>query len=286
MRMLRRRPTGTDANEIAMHAAKHSWGGRITAIGTVVALVFSAFSLWETSLKQAELSVHIPGVVTYARDTTTSDDIRPSGGFEVLAVPVTIANGGARDAAVLALQLDVKNLQTGLSARFEATYTAEPSYFNPDPKTVRQKAPFSALVIAGRSAWRGTIVFYPVSYSNGKALTPEGQLRDFYDEMNKLRKKYESELGVNINVLSQLREKVPNLPEWAELDAYQAKVLNQKDTVEVTLKLVRPAPSGWFDRVLDVPVPPITLTLEAPSFWSRSLEAGELVRVRAVNPGT
>ena len=71
----------------------------VLAIGTVVALVFSAFSLWETSLKQAELSVHVPGVVTYARDTTASADIRPSGGFEVLALPVTIANGGARDAA-------------------------------------------------------------------------------------------------------------------------------------------------------------------------------------------
>ena len=53
MRILRRRPAGTDANEIAMHAAKSSGGGRITAVGTVVALVFSAYSLWETSLKQA-----------------------------------------------------------------------------------------------------------------------------------------------------------------------------------------------------------------------------------------
>jgi hypothetical protein len=269
-----------------MHGAKHSWGGRITAIGTVVALVFSAFSLWETSLKQAELSVHVPGVITYARDTTASNDIMPSGGFEVLAIPVTIANGGARDAAVVALRLDVKNLNTGLSARFDATYTAEPSYFNPNPKTVRQKMPFSALVIAGRSAWRGTIVFYPVSYSNGKALKPEGQLRGFYDELNKLRKKYETELGANINTLDQLREKVPNLPEWAELDAYQAKVLNQNDKVEVTLKLVRPAPRGWLDRVLEVAVAPITLTLEAPSFWSRSLEGGELVRVRLLSPET
>jgi hypothetical protein len=269
-----------------MHGAKHSWGSRITAIGTVVALAFSAFSLWETSLKQADLSVHVPGVITYARDTTASDDIRPSGGFEVLAVPVTIANGGARDAAVVTLRLDVKNLSTGLSASFEATYTAEPSYFNPNPKTVRQKMPFSALVIAGRSAWRGTIVFYPVSYSNGKALTPVAQLRDFYDELNKIRKKYETELGANINTLSQLREKVPNLPEWAAEEAYQAKVLNQNDKVEATLKLVRPAPSGWLDRILNVPVAPITLTLEAPAFWSRSLEGGELVRVRLLSPET
>jgi hypothetical protein len=125
MRVLRRRPVGTDANEVAMHTATHSGGTIVTAIVSTVALVFSAYSLWETSLKRADLSVFIPGVVTYARDTTPSVAIQPSGGFEVLAVPVTIANGGARDAAIVALHLDVKNLQTGLSARFEATYTAE-----------------------------------------------------------------------------------------------------------------------------------------------------------------
>ena len=54
MSIFRRRPIGTDANEIAMHVAKHSGGSRITVIGTVIALVFSAYSLWETSLKQAK----------------------------------------------------------------------------------------------------------------------------------------------------------------------------------------------------------------------------------------
>src|SRR5262245_58029371 len=286
MQMLRRRPAGTDANEIATHVSRHSWGNRTTAIGTVVALSFSAFSLWETSLKQADVSVHIPGVVTYARDTTSSTSMTPSGGFEVLAVPITIANGGARDAAVVAVELDVKNLGTGLSARFEAAYTAEPSYFNPDPNAVRQKTPFSALVIAGRSAWRGTVVFYPVTYSNGKALTPEVQLTAFYDEMNKVRQKYETELGGNINTLSQLREKVPNLPEWVELDAYRAKVLNPRDKVGVTLKLVRPEPSGWLDRVLDAPVQPIMRTLQVPDFDTRMVGGGELVRVRSLRPQT
>ena len=97
----------------------------------------------------------------------------PDGGFEVLAVPITIANGGARDAAVLGLELDVKNLQyrperplRGHLRRGAPTSTPR--------RQCRQKTPFSALVIAGRSAWTGTIVFYPVSYSNRKALTSEG----------------------------------------------------------------------------------------------------------------
>src|SRR5262245_5625080 len=278
MRIFRRRPAGTDANEIAMHAARHSGGGRAAAVVSAVALVFSAYSLWETSLKQADLSVYVPGVVTYARDSAANVEIRPSGGWEVFAVPITIANSGARDAAVVAVELDVKNLPTGLRARFEATYIAEPSYFNPNPDSVRQKAPFSALVIAGRSAWRGTVVFYPVSYSNGKALTPELQVRKLYDAMEV---KYANELKMGTGFFDDLRKRHPDLPEFAEADAYQAKVLNRGDRIEVTLKLVRPAPTGWIDRLLDAPVPPITLTLEAPNFWPGS---GEIVRVRRVSP--
>ena len=99
-----------------MHAAKHSWGSRITAIGTVVALVFSAFNLWETSLKQAELTPYITGVVTYERDRTANLSVQPDGGFEVLAVPITIANSGAREGAILSLQLD--GLRTARSSKF------------------------------------------------------------------------------------------------------------------------------------------------------------------------
>jgi hypothetical protein len=91
--------------------------------------------------------------ITYERDATAVQNLRPVGGFEVFAAPITIANGGARDAVVAALKLDAKNLQTGLTARFRAAYIAEPSYFNVDTAAAaRQKTPFSALVIAGRSA--------------------------------------------------------------------------------------------------------------------------------------
>jgi hypothetical protein len=274
MRLFRRRPIGTDANEVAMHAAKG--GGRITAIGTVMALVFSAYSLWETSLKQADLSVYVTGVVTYERDTSDDTSIQPAGGFEVLAVPVTIANSGARDGAVLSLQLDAKNPKTGLTARFEATYTADATYFAATGAK-RPKTPFSALVIAGRSAWTGTVLFYPASYSNGnKSLTPVDKVAAFNNE---LRKKYASEMD-GASSISVLREKLPNLAEFAELDAYGAKVLKQNDKVEVTLKLVSPAPSGWLDRALGTPVDPITLTLDMPDIPEGRVERGGLVRLR------
>jgi hypothetical protein len=281
MRILRRGPAGTDANELALHAARNSGGNLVTAAVSAIALLFSGFSLWETSLKQADLSVYVAGVVTYARDNNASLAILPSGGFEVFAVPVTIANSGARDAAVLGLQLDVKNSQSGLSARFEATYIAEASYFNTDSRT-REKTPFSALVIAGRTAWRGTVVFYPVSYSNGKSLTPVGKVREFNDM---LRTKYATEMG-GASSISVLREKLPNLPELAELDAYSAKVVEPDVKAEMTLRIISPAPSNWLDRALDVPVPPITLTLQTPAFHMPDVLKGEPVRLRSANPET
>jgi hypothetical protein len=136
-------------------------------------------------------------------------------------------------------------------------------------------------VIAGRSAWTGTVLFYPVSYSNGKALTPVDKVADFN---NALRKKYAEDMGGALS-LSVLREKRPDLPEWAEQEAYEAKVLNRNDTVEATLRLISPAPSGWLDRVLAGPVRPITLTLEMPNVSVRALEA-DLVRLRSARPGS
>ena len=281
MRILRRRPAGADANEIAMHAAKSSGGGRITAVGTVVALAFSGYSLWETSLKQADLTPYVTGVVTYERDRTANLSIQPDGGFEVLAVPITIANSGARDGPILALQLDVKNRSTGLAARFEATYAVDGTYFAAKGDK-RPKAPFSALVIAGRSAWTGTVLFYPVSYSDERALTPIAQIREFYDAM---RTKYAKEME-GVSSISALRARHPDLPEFADADAFEAKVIQPKGKADITLKLVVPAPSGWLDRALAAQVPPITLTFQMPDVSVPSMLDGEFVRLRRVGPET
>jgi len=282
MRILRRHPAGTDANEIATHAAKHSGSSWITAIVSAIALVFSAYSLWETSLKQADLTPYVTGVVTYERDQT--DDIRtqPSGGFEVLAVPITIANGGARDGAVLAMQLEAKNLSTGLTARFAATYKVDSNYFAATKRgDKRPKTPFSALVVAGRSSWTGTVLFYPVSYSDERALTPIIKIREFYKAM---RAKYAKEMG-DVVSLDPLREKLPNLPEWVDSDAFDARVFTSKGKADVTLKLINPALSGWLDRTFSTPVAPVTLTLEIPDFGERTLE-NELIRLRTVTGGS
>jgi hypothetical protein len=82
--------------------------------------------------------------------------------------------------------------------------------------------------------------------------------------------------------ISVLRERLPNLPELAELDAYDAKVLNQADNIAV--RVVTPAPSDWLDRALGAPVQPTTLTLDVPDIPGDRVERGELVRLRRVAP--
>jgi hypothetical protein len=156
-------------------------------------------------------------------------------------VPVTIANGGARDATVLSLQIDAKNPETGQTARFDAAYTADAAYFARSRSAERPKTPFSALVIAGRSAWSGTILFY--SAHDGEATYVEN--RDYRED-------------------TVIRAKM-------------------KDKVDVTLKLLTPARSGWLDRTLGAPVRPITLTLEVPNIALYALENGDLVRLHSAS---
>ncbi|MBO0764796.1 MAG: hypothetical protein J2P50_09430 [Hyphomicrobiaceae bacterium] len=168
------RAAGAGAAPVILHS-----GGVVTNVVSAIALLFSAYSLWETALKQADLSVYVTDAATYTRDPNNDDAAFQAGGYEVLAVPVTIANDGARDAAVLSLQLDVKNPETGESARFGAAYTVGGEYFAPnrgESSSGRPRTPFAALVVAGRSAWSGTILFYSEGYWKRELIKPKGKV--------------------------------------------------------------------------------------------------------------
>lgn len=227
MALFRRNPVGMSANEAAGQAIARHEGGRLAAVASAIALAFSAYSLWETSLKQAELKVYVTDTISYTRD--------PWGSFEVLAVPVTISNGGARDEAVVTLRLEARNTATGQTERFDSAYTADAAYFgandNVTTRTKRPKTPFAPLAVAGRSAWSGTILFYPA-------------------------------------------------------EAREPKLIEPKSNVELTLKLLTPAASGWLERTLGEPPAPITLTLDVPPFLPGALLAGDMVRLRVLRPAS
>jgi hypothetical protein len=140
------------AIEAAIAPAEHK-GGRWAALVSLVALILSAFSLYETTLKQARPSLHVGTVMHYAHD--------PSGGVEVFAVPVTIANHGARDAIVTSLDLSVRRAQTGAST---LTWFVS-AYVGGNP--ANDKRPFTPLSIPGRGSYTGIVLFYQRDLKDG-----------------------------------------------------------------------------------------------------------------------
>jgi len=129
----------------AIAPAEHK-GGRWAVLVSLVALILSAFSLYETTLKQARPSLHVGAVMHYAHD--------PSGGVEVFAVPITIANHGARDAIVTSLDLSVRRARAGASTL--TWFTS--AYVGGNP--ANDKRPFTPLSIPGRGSYAGIVLFY------------------------------------------------------------------------------------------------------------------------------
>ncbi|MEO1266015.1 MAG: hypothetical protein AAFV26_09950, partial [Pseudomonadota bacterium] len=166
--MSSRRRVVNETNEIARETsgAGASQGaiGVITGLVSVFALIFSGVSLYHSVLKQPELKIFVPQVVHYTRD--------PSADLEVFAVPITIANHGARDGAVLNLTLEVTSSEAGATKTFESAYVVDQDFFvraaNYNMRTKsfdrvdRPKAPFAPLSIAGRGNYSGTLLFYRV----------------------------------------------------------------------------------------------------------------------------
>jgi hypothetical protein len=143
--------------ELAGGMMHRGFGDPLTMLASGAALVVSCVSLWETALKQPDLQVYLGSNLGLTRD--------PWGSDEVLVVPVSITNSGARDGAVLSLELNVRTKATGASDRFESSYVADASYFgSTDDVTVnrhRPKTPFAPIVISGRTTFSGTLLFYP-----------------------------------------------------------------------------------------------------------------------------
>ena len=153
---------------IARMAAR---GNRLATLVSAFAFAFSAVSFYETVLKQPNLRVYVTDTLAYTRD--------PWGGYEVVAVPLTIANSGARDGAVITLELDVKNVDTGKAETFTSAYTADAQYFGGSDDVAkrikRPKLPFAPLSIAGRGAFAGVILFYS-GEGSAKLVEPNSKL--------------------------------------------------------------------------------------------------------------
>lgn len=108
--------TAEDPDDVRRKTASQGGTRWLNIAVSGAALLASVVSLWESTLKRPDLRVYVTDNIYYLRD--------PWGSYEVVAVPVTIQNSGARDDAVVALQLDVITAG-GTTERFVSTYTAD-----------------------------------------------------------------------------------------------------------------------------------------------------------------
>lgn len=146
-------------------------GNGVAILASALALAFSGISLYQTVIKQAQLNIFVPDTISYTRD--------PDGSFEVLAVPVTVSNSGARDGIVSSIKLEVRNSGSGIKRTFEASYFAGPDYFSakedPSNNVRRSKTPFAPLSVAGRGSFTGTILFYERQHEKESVVPGEGR---------------------------------------------------------------------------------------------------------------
>jgi hypothetical protein len=185
-----KRRSGTvshETNEIAqttaaagsVRATRYGVGGALTGLASVVALMFSAVSLYHSVLKQPELQAHVSQVVHYTRDS--------GGAEEVFAVPLTIANHGARDGTVLDLELQVISPDGEGSKVFYSAYVVDGAFFVPPgrfnvqerrfERVDRPKTPFAPIAVAGRSSYSGTLLFYRKGKAFPKIVTDKGDYK-------------------------------------------------------------------------------------------------------------
>ncbi len=169
-----------ETNELARGAAHQiaSRGGAglssvIAAVVSALALIFSGISLYQTVVKQAQLHMFLPDTISYTRE--------PNGNFEVFALPITITNSGARDGIVSSLKLQVRNMETGVTKVFNASYVTKDGYFSTKEDSTknlrRPKAPFAPLSVPSRGAYTGVILFYPKQFIKERLVAKAGSFK-------------------------------------------------------------------------------------------------------------
>jgi hypothetical protein len=139
-------PQGADDGATANAVETGGHGGLLATIFSAAALGFSGFSFYMSALQGAELQVYVPPTIHYARDG--------GGDVELFAIPITIANDGARTGTVLSIELEVEKIKEKTTKRYYSAFLGE----HPRDTNALNRQ-FAPLSIAGRGLHRdGTLL--------------------------------------------------------------------------------------------------------------------------------
>lgn len=167
MGFFRRRPAGPSAAEtntaISEYSMRGGDGGWLTAIASAIALLFSAYSLYETSLRHPDLRAFVPPVIEYSSPYNNSN-------FEVFGIPVTVANLGARAGTVLSMDLEVTNPRTKETKQF---YSAEFGRWTMENVRTFKLRQFAPLTLPGKSSASESILFHSRTDEKVQSIAPE-----------------------------------------------------------------------------------------------------------------
>lgn len=144
------KPDFSTNNDLAMQSSAKSEGGLAVAAISAIALVFSAYSLWETSLKSSDLQIFVPPVIYYSSPYNNSN-------FEMIQIPVTIVNEGAQTGTALHFDLEVTDPRTKQTKRF---YSAEFGVWSMERTRQRAYTGFAPISLQGHSSQAQSVLFY------------------------------------------------------------------------------------------------------------------------------
>lgn len=129
--------------------APSKWRTQLAILISIASLIFSGVSLYETVLKQPQLTLSPGHNWTYERSPTATDD--------TFIVPLTIANWGARGGIVDSVEFVLtKSGNGGAAGEQQKVFDGNYVKVGPDPKDLHLFAPFS---IGGHQSISYSIVF-------------------------------------------------------------------------------------------------------------------------------
>jgi len=195
-------------HESALEITAHNGGGAATAAISVLALVFSGYSLWDSSLKAPDLKFFVPPVVQYSAPYNNSN-------FEMIEVPITFVNNGGRTGTVLSMQLEATNEKTKETKHF---YAANFGRWSMEKTRSLAYEPFAPISLAGKASRTETVQFY----TSGASEKPDQLIRD--PGVYQLRVMLDEAQADDFGVLDRLVSRKPDtLSVSVELREYDAR---------------------------------------------------------------